>query len=152
MQRWPASVRIILVSVRGKYFSVGGDLGVFLTRSSDAEPVVRSIAAALHRGVRALARAAAPVVLALGGMAAGGAFSIVCGADCVIAMASARLNSDYAKTGLTPDGGGSWFLPRRVGLQRAFDILATCPTLTAVEAHEIGIVARAAGRSLRWRG
>jgi 2-(1,2-epoxy-1,2-dihydrophenyl)acetyl-CoA isomerase len=59
-----------------------------------------------------------------------------------VAKQSAKLNAAYARAGLTPDGGCTWFLPRIVGLRRAFDLLATSPTLTARQALELGIVSR----------
>ncbi|MGE3774676.1 MAG: enoyl-CoA hydratase/isomerase family protein, partial [Gammaproteobacteria bacterium] len=68
--------------------------------------------------------------------------SLVCMADLAIAKRSAKFNFAYTRSGLTPDGGASWFLPRLVGAQRAFDLLATNPTLTAEAARELGILAR----------
>src|SRR5690606_10504128 len=90
----------------------------------------------------ALNRLAAPVVAAVNGMAAGGGFSLVCMSDLAIATRSARFNFAYTRSALTTDGGATWFLPRLVGLQRAFDILATNPTLDAEEAARLGIIAR----------
>ncbi len=137
-----ASVRVILIRAHGDVFSVGGDINIFLEHGEQAAPIVRAMADDFHEGILAFSRASAPVVLALNGMAAGGGFSIVCGADLVVAQQSAKLNAAYSKTGLTPDGGGTWFLPRIVGLRRAFDLLATSPTLTAQQALELGIVSR----------
>jgi 2-(1,2-epoxy-1,2-dihydrophenyl)acetyl-CoA isomerase len=137
-----SSVRVILIQAEGEVFSVGGDINIFLEHGTQAAPIVRAMADDFHEGILAFSRAAAPVVLALNGMAAGGGFSIVCGADLVVAKQSAKLNAAYARTGLTPDGGGTWFLPRIVGLRRAFDLLATSPTLTARQALELGIVSR----------
>ncbi len=137
-----ASVRVILIQALGDVFSVGGDINIFVEHGEKAAPIVRAMADDFHEGILAFSRAAAPVVLALNGMAAGGGFSIVCGADLVVAKQSAKLNAAYTKTGLTPDGGGTWFLPRIVGLRRAFDLLATSPTLTAQQALELGIVSR----------
>ena len=91
---------------------------------------------------RSLHRAAAPIVVALNGMAAGGGFSLVLSANLAVAKRSAKLNSAYTRTGLTPDGGGTWLLERLVGPQRAFDLMATNPTLTADQAHALGLVSR----------
>ncbi len=81
-------------------------------------------------------------MIAVNGVAAGGGFSLVLNADIAIAKRSARLCPAYTRTGLTPDGGGTWFLPRLVGLQRAFHIFATNPQLTADEALQMGMLAR----------
>ncbi|MGB1881524.1 MAG: enoyl-CoA hydratase/isomerase family protein, partial [Gammaproteobacteria bacterium] len=62
--------------------------------------------------------------------------------DLAIATRSARFNLAYTRSGLTPDGGATWFLPRLVGTQRAFDIMALNPTLSAEQAEELGLIAR----------
>lgn len=137
-----ARVAVILIEARGDWFSVGGDLRDFIAHRDRVEAHVREMAAAFHAGILSLRRAAAPVVAAVRGMAAGGGFTLICGADIVIAARSARFVSAYTKSGLTPDAGGTFFLPRIVGLRAAFDILATNPTLTADTAKALGIVAR----------
>ena len=75
-------------------------------------------------------------------MAAGGGFSLVCGADLVVASEAARFVSAYTSSGLTPDGGGTFFLPHIVGRRVAFDLMATNPVLSAQEAKALGIVSR----------
>ncbi|MDQ2803291.1 MAG: enoyl-CoA hydratase/isomerase family protein [Pseudomonadota bacterium] len=135
-------IAVILLAARGEAFSVGGDLRDFVANRAQVETHVRGMAKVFHAGIMALRRAAAPVVAAVAGIAAGGGFSLVCGADLVIAARSARFVSAYTRTGLTPDGGGTFFLPRIVGLRAAFDIMATNPTLTAEEAKTLGIVSR----------
>jgi 2-(1,2-epoxy-1,2-dihydrophenyl)acetyl-CoA isomerase len=83
-----------------------------------------------------------PVVCAVNGTAAGGGMSLVMMSDLAIATRSARFNLAYTRSGLTPDGGATWFLPRLVGTQRAFDIMALNPTLSAEQAEELGLIAR----------
>jgi 2-(1,2-epoxy-1,2-dihydrophenyl)acetyl-CoA isomerase len=133
-------VKVVLISASGAYFSVGGDLADFVTHSEDIENHVRAMANIFHTGIQHLYDSPAPVVLALRGMAAGGGFSLVCGADIVIATPSARLTSAYTRTGLTPDGGLSYFLERSVGYRKAFEIMALNPVMDAVEAMRLGIV------------
>jgi len=135
-------IAVILLAARGEAFSVGGDLRDFVANRERIETHVRGMASAFHAGIMALRRAAAPVVAAVTGVAAGGGFTLVCGADLVIAARSARFVSAYTRSGLTPDGGGTFFLPRIVGLRAAFDIMATNPTLTAEDAKALGIVSR----------
>lgn len=135
-------VGVILLRAEGDYFSVGGDFKDFLAHRHDLERHVLGMASQFHVGIQRLRRAPAPVVAALNGVAAGGGFSLVLSADLIVAKRSARLISAYTRSGLTPDGGGTWFLPRLVGARRAFDILATNPTLTAEEALAIGLVSR----------
>jgi 2-(1,2-epoxy-1,2-dihydrophenyl)acetyl-CoA isomerase len=137
-----ANVAVVVVAAEGEAFSVGGDIDEFVAQSHRIGAHVAELAHRFHEGVLALQQSSAAIVVALTGMAAGGGFSLVCGADLVIAARSARLCSAYARSGLTPDGGGTWFLPRLVGRQRAFDLLALSPMLSAADAHRIGIVSR----------
>src|SRR5690606_5906696 len=120
----------------------GGDLNEFLRERDRIQGHVREMATWFHLAITVLNRLEAPVVCAVNGTAAGGGFSLVCMSDLAIATRSARFNLAYTRSGLTPDGGATWFLPRLVGTQRAFDIMATNPTLSAERACELGLIAR----------
>lgn len=137
-----ASVRVVLLRADGPVFSVGGDLAEMIANRDRAERHVLEMAATFHLGIERLQLSPAPVVAALNGTAAGGAFSLITGADLVIAARSAKMVAAYTKTGLTPDGGATWFLPRIVGRQKAFEILALNPVLSAEDAAALGLVAR----------
>ncbi|SNS27481.1 2-(1,2-epoxy-1,2-dihydrophenyl)acetyl-CoA isomerase [Sphingomonas laterariae] len=137
-----ASVRVILLRADGPVFSVGGDLADMVANRHRAERHVLEMASLFHLGIERLQASRAPLVVALGGTAAGGGFSLVLGADLVIAGQSAKLVSAYLKSGLTPDGGATWFLPRLVGRQKAFEIMALSPVLSAQDAQALGLVAR----------
>jgi 2-(1,2-epoxy-1,2-dihydrophenyl)acetyl-CoA isomerase len=134
------AVRVVLMRANGNFFSVGGNLADFVAHADNAERHVHDMARMFHLGVERLHNGPAPVVLALGGMAAGGGFSLVCGADLVIAARSARLTSAYTRTGLTPDGGLTYFLARIVGTRKAFEIMALNRVMDAQEAWRLGIV------------
>lgn len=135
-------IRVVLLSANGKEFSVGGDLNEFLRERHNLREHVREMAAYFHLAIAALNRLPVPVVCAVNGMAAGGGMSMAMMCDLTIATRSAKFNLAYTRSGLTPDGGGTWFLPRLVGVQRAFDIMATNPTLSAEQACNLGIIAR----------
>lgn len=137
----PSLVAIVL-SHQGDAFSVGGDLRDFMANRDRIGEHVGALADLFHAAVLSLRRAAAPVIAAVGGIAAGAGFSIVCGADLVVATTSSRFVSAYTKSGLTPDGGGTWFLPRIVGHRAAFDLMATNPLLSGEQAKALGIVTR----------
>lgn len=137
-----ASLVAIVISAQGEWFSGGGDLTEFMAQRDDIHAHVQRMAGVFHDGVLALRQAAAPVIAAVQGMAAGAGFSVVCGADLVVAAESARFISAYTASGLTPDGGGTFFLPRIVGDRRAFDLMATNPMLSAAEAMALGLVSR----------
>ena len=121
-------VRVVLLSAVGDEFSVGGDLNEFLRERARLREHIRERATHFHLAITVLIRLEVPVVCAVNGIAAGGGFSLAIMCDLTIAKRSAKFNLAYTRSGLTPDGGSSWFLPRLVGMQRAFDIMATNPT------------------------
>lgn len=135
-------LRAVLMTAEGNSFSVGGDLREFIAARDHIQTHIREMTLNFHAAILTLNRLAAPLVVAVNGTAAGGGFSLVCMADLAIAKRSAKFNFAYTRSGLTPDGGASWFLPRLIGAQRAFDLLATNPTLTAEAARDLGILAR----------
>lgn len=137
-----ADLAAILLDAEGDLFSVGGDIDEFIANADDVEPHVLKMSATFHVGVAALARARAPLVVAVRGTVAGGALSLLGLADIAIAGDSTRICAAFTRTGLTPDGGATFLLTRMLGYQRAFDILALNPVLTAEEALRIGLVSR----------
>jgi 2-(1,2-epoxy-1,2-dihydrophenyl)acetyl-CoA isomerase len=136
------SIKVILIEAEGDFFSVGGDINSFVANKDRVHSHVLDMATQIHIGVAGLRRAAAPVIAAINGMTAGGAFSLIAGADVVIAKRSAKFNPAFTKTGLTPDAGGTYFFPRVAGFRKAFWIMATNPTLTAEQAAEIDLVTK----------
>jgi enoyl-CoA hydratase/carnithine racemase len=81
-----------------------------------------------------------PTICALNGGAAGYGLDLALGCDIRIAADNAKLNPGFAKRGIVPESGGTWLLPRMVGYAKAAEIAFTGRTLTAVEAHELGLV------------
>ncbi len=136
------SVKAILFQARGSIFSVGGDINGFVENKDRVSDHIIAMTTGLHGGLLKIHESNIPFIIAVNGVAGGGGFSLVCNADLAIAKRSAKLVAAYTKSGLTPDGGGTYFLSRLVGRQRAFDIFATNPTLTADQACELGIVSR----------
>lgn len=135
-------LRCVVLGAEGKQFSVGGDLREFVRERANIQTHIREMTIDFHAAINVLNRLPVPVVAAVNGLAAGGGASLVCMTDLAIASRSSKFNFAYTRSGLTPDGGATYFLPRLVGAQRAFDILATNPTLSADEAQRLGIIAR----------
>ena len=136
------SVKAILLQARGKIFSVGGDINEFVENKDRIFDHIVDMTDAFHSAVSDLHNGDAPLIVAINGVAGGGGFSLVCNADMAIAKRSAKFVAAYTRSGLTPDGGGTYFLSRIVGRQKAFDIFATNPTLTADQACDFGIISR----------
>ncbi len=135
-------LRCVLLSAEGKQFSVGGDLREFVRERAQIQAHIREMTIDFHAAIAILNRLPVPLVAAVNGLAAGGGVSLVCMTDLAIASRSSKFNFAYTRSGLTPDGGATYFLPRLVGPQRAFDILATNPTLSAETAQRMGLIAR----------
>jgi 2-(1,2-epoxy-1,2-dihydrophenyl)acetyl-CoA isomerase len=138
------TVKVIVLTGTGDFFSPGGDIAEFLGAGDQIDQHIAYLTDHMHAGTRHLASANAPVVIGLNGMAAGGGFGLVLSGDYVIARRSARLNCGYTRSGLTPDAGTTWFLPRIVGHARAFEIAAMNEMITADEAQHLGIVNKVA--------
>lgn len=136
------TVKVVVLAANGPVFSFGGDLKEFVAKREVIQAHVREMTVHFHSAILSLTRMSAPVIAAVNGMAAGGGFSLVCMSDMAIAQRSAKFNFAYTRSGLTPDGGATYFLTRLVGPQKAFDIMATNPTLSAEQAQALGIIAR----------
>jgi len=136
------ALKCVLLSAEGDFFSVGGDIDGFLANRDHLRAHVLEMASLFHLGISRLHHGAAPVISAVNGMAAGGGLSLALIADMVLAKRSAKFVSAYTKSGLSPDGGLSYNLPRMVGTRRAFEIMALNPVLSADAALDLGIVSR----------
>lgn len=134
------SIRAILLSANGKMFCVGGDLKGMKDAGDDADQFVKGMADDLHSAISTLSRMKASLVVAVKGTAAGAGFSIALAGDIVIAGPNAKFTMAYTASGLSPDGGSTYFLPRLVGLRRAQELALTNRVLNAQEAREWGIV------------
>ena len=81
-----------------------------------------------------------PVIAALNGSAAGYGLDLALGADIRVMAQSAKLAASYAKRGVLPESGGTWYLPRMLGWARAAELIFTARTLSADQSLEIGLV------------
>jgi len=137
------TVRVIVIRGAGKVFSAGGDVKEMLNdvrRGEDRAAYFRAPLAAFGEMVLAVRDTPRPVVAAVHGAVAGVAFNLMLACDLRIATETARFTQAFIKLGLSPDGGGTWFLPRLVGYARASE-LALLPTeLDASTAREWGLV------------
>ncbi|MBF6567461.1 MAG: enoyl-CoA hydratase/isomerase family protein [Candidatus Binataceae bacterium] len=137
------AVRAVILTGAGKAFCAGGDLKGFAAQPPDElAGFIDDMTGHLHRALSQMARMRAPVVAVINGAAGGAGMSLACAADFVIAAESARFTMAYTRAGLTPDGAGTYFLPRIVGFRRAAELIITNRVLSAKEALELGIATR----------
>ena len=134
------AVRAVLLRAEGPMFSAGGDVRSFRDAGDDVPALLKRITLGFHLAISRFSRMDAPVVAAVGGMAAGGGMSLACSCDIVVAADTARFTMAYTRIGLIPDGGSTYFLPRRIGLARARDLMLRNRVLSAAEALDWGLV------------
>jgi 2-(1,2-epoxy-1,2-dihydrophenyl)acetyl-CoA isomerase len=134
-------VNVVLLTGEGRNFCAGGDVRTFESKGADLPEYLREATAWLQLATSALIQLRVPVVAAVQGFAAGGGgLGLVCASDIVVAAESAKFFSGAVRVGMAPDGGSSVTLTQLVGLRQALRILLTNPTLSAVEACDIGLV------------
>ncbi|WP_181779474.1 enoyl-CoA hydratase/isomerase family protein [Pseudonocardia pini] len=134
------AVRAVLITAQGRYFTVGADLKT-MTRDREALPrFIKDATVGLHSAISRFARMRSPVVLAAHSLVVGGGVALSAAADFCVAARSARFYAAYTGIGLLCDGGGSTFLPRRIGVRRTAEFLMRNQTWTADQALANGLV------------
>lgn len=137
------TVRTVVLRSEGRRFSVGGNLRGFQTAPLGAN-LCDTVARPLHEAIEIMTSARQPVVCAAQGAVGGGAIGLLLAADIVVAAESTVFRMGYTGSGLSPDCGVTWFLPRIAGYARSFDLLLTNRRFGTAEALDIGIVSRIA--------
>jgi 2-(1,2-epoxy-1,2-dihydrophenyl)acetyl-CoA isomerase len=127
------TVRAIVIRGAGRVFSAGGDVKEMMND-------VRSPLAAFHRLILHLRRIPKPVLTAVHGVVAGFAFNLMLACDLRIAEEGTRFTQAFVKIGLSPDGGGTYFLPRLVGHARACELTMLPTEIDANTALDWGLV------------
>ncbi len=140
------SLRVVVLRGAGRHFMAGGDIRSFAERLSEP-PATRSegfsrMIGRLHAAIEHLHRMPHPVVGCVHGAVAGFGLSLMNACDLVVAAEDTYFASAYRQIGLTPDGGGSWWLPRVVGMRKAMEILLLSERFGAADALALGLVNR----------
>jgi 2-(1,2-epoxy-1,2-dihydrophenyl)acetyl-CoA isomerase len=130
-------VRAVVLTGAGRGFCVGQDLKEFQAGAGDLGERLRST---YNRNVRALRSLEKPVIAAVNGPAAGAGLALAAACDIRIAADSATFVPAFINIGLIPDTGASFFIPRLLGYERAFEWLCSGKRLTAADAHAWGFV------------
>lgn len=134
------TARAIILTGAGGHFSAGGDVKSMAKRHTAADG--RARVEMLNRFVLRLFNFPKPTIAMVDGFAVGAGCNIALGCDIVLASDRARFGEVFAKIGLVPDGGGTWLLPRLVGLAKAKELVFTADIIDAAEALRIGLVNR----------
>jgi 2-(1,2-epoxy-1,2-dihydrophenyl)acetyl-CoA isomerase len=132
----------VILTGKGKAFCAGGDLKWISQQAENAGTVLYQLAPQFHQSIVEIRRMPKPVVAAINGTAAGGGFSLALACDFRVMSQSAILRQAYTSSGLSMDGGGSFALPRLVGLARAMEILTFDEPISSTMALEWGLVTK----------
>jgi 2-(1,2-epoxy-1,2-dihydrophenyl)acetyl-CoA isomerase len=136
--------RVLVLTGGGGAFSSGADL----TPEPGDDSLGAGVGTALHamrllgRMVLRLHELPKPTIAAVDGVAVGAGCNLALGCDLIVASDTARFSEIFARRGLSIDGGGSWLLPRLVGLHKAKELAFLAEIIPADEAERIGIVNR----------
>jgi 2-(1,2-epoxy-1,2-dihydrophenyl)acetyl-CoA isomerase len=135
-----SGARVLVVQGAGEHFCAGADVGSTFTPGSVAAgyDVMRHVG----RAAEALHAVTKPTIAAVDGVAVGAGMNLALGCDVVVATDRARFSEIFVRRGLTVDFGGTWLLPRRVGMARAKELALTGRVFGADEAERMGIVSR----------
>ena len=132
------SVRAVVLTATGKAFCAGQDLGEVLEEKEiDFNKIVQENYNPLVLKIRNMDK---PVVAAVNGVAAGAGANLALACDIVVAKESTNFIQAFSKIGLIPDCGGTYFLPRLIGLQKATALMMLADKVSAAQAKEIGMI------------
>ena len=131
-------IRAVYITGMGKAFSAGQDLGEAVDPNGPG--MDRMLSEHYNPIVTRIRNLPKPVVAAVGGVAAGAGANIALCCDIVVAAQSASFIQAFSKIGLIPDSGGTYFLPRLVGWQKAAGIAMLGDKIGAAEAERMGMI------------
>jgi len=146
------AVRAVVLTANGKGFCTGADLRAGASVAAPVRPegapdraageVARLIRGGAQRLVTAILDCEKPVIGAINGTAAGIGAHMAFACDLLIAAESAKFIEVFVRRGLVPDGGGAYLLPRLIGLHKTKELMFFGDSVSAAEAHELGLVNR----------
>src|SRR6266404_5073024 len=139
-----ADVRVIVVTGAGKGFCAGGDVKAMneVKEGRAERPLIDRVAPLRDRVLLAMRDAPQPVIAAVNGAAAGAGMNLALGCDIRLASTAAKFTQAFVRRGLHPDWGGTYFLPRVVGMAKACEMIFTGAVIDAAEALRLGIVSQ----------
>jgi 2-(1,2-epoxy-1,2-dihydrophenyl)acetyl-CoA isomerase len=131
-------IRCIYITGAGKGFCSGQDLSEAMNPTP--EEFERMVREHYNATILRLRKIEKPIIAAVNGVAAGAGANIALACDIVLACESASFIQAFSKIGLIPDSGGTYFMPRLVGMQRAAALMMTADKVSATEAATMGMI------------
>src|SRR5258705_2869884 len=136
------SIKGVILTGKGKAFCSGGDLKWISQQAADAGSTLHRLAPQFHMAITEIRHMGKPVVAAINGIAAGGGFSLALACDFRVMAESTVLRQAYTSSGLSINGGGTFALPRLVGLARALEIATFDQPISSAQALAWGLVTK----------
>ena len=134
-------IKALVITGAGRSFSVGADINL-LKGAFDKPVKMREFLETINQMLFNIERLPMPVIAVVNGIARAGGFELVLSCDMAIASDSAKIGDNHTNFGVMPGGGGTQRAPRKIGIQRASELIYTAKWLSGKEAVEYGIVLR----------
>ena len=139
-------IRVVILTGNGPAFSSGGNVKKIREEMTESDKTPHQLATWYREGIQRLPLAFdkldVPIIAAVNGPAIGAGCDLTCMCDMRIAAESARFAESFVKLGIIPGDGGSWLLPRAVGLAKASEMAYTGDPISAQEALACGLVSK----------
>ncbi|MFT4032980.1 MAG: enoyl-CoA hydratase-related protein [Siphonobacter sp.] len=133
-----SNVRVIVLTATGnKAFCSGADLKIGIGNATGMGEILRVGYIPLILTMRNMAK---PIIARMNGTAVGAGCSLALACDLIVASENATMAQLFVKIGLIPDAGATFFLPRLIGYQKAFELASTGKTLSAKECQSLGLI------------
>ncbi len=139
------NARAVILTGEGRAFCAGGDLremSLMWKKEGRIEAFLEEPLEALHDVILLIRETPIPFIAAVQGVCAGAGTNFALACDLVYAAENASFNEAFVKIGLSPDCGGSFFLPRAIGEKRAAELFMTGSSISAEEAKNMGMINR----------
>ena len=137
--------RAVILTGEGRAFCAGGDLRemrVMWEKEGRIEAFLEEPLEALHKVIELIRETPVPFIASVNGVCAGAGTNFALACDLVFASEDATFNEAFVKIGLSPDCGGSFFLPRAIGNKLAAELFMTGESVSAERAREMGMINR----------
>lgn len=139
------TIKVILLTGVGKGFCAGHDID---SANFQGDQLAQILETDYNPLIHRLTTMKQVVIAAVNGIAAGAGCNLALAADLTIAGKKVGFKQAFIHLGLLPDAGGTWFLPKRIGIQKAFGLAMTGELITGEQADQMGLIWKAVDNDL----